>query len=188
MWAHHLSDAAKRSVTQALPTVPVFDSAKADDKLYESKATCQTGHAMVKGGDGTSTHEWPDWPEELHYQAKAHGAYPFWWGGGSDSADADMEVWWSEKQGAEKFYHSSCTGKSSGKGMGSGASWLKGPCYHLMLAPGHNPSPTPTPSPTPSPTPVPPAPTPPAPTPTPSPMPGSCTSCYDDAAQFCPGI
>merc|ERR1712216_668331 len=130
-----------------------------------------------------------------HYKAKGHGAYPFWWGGGSDSGEADMEVWWSEKQGAEKFYHSSCTGKSSGKGIkksgkgvGSGASWLKGPCYHLMLAPGHNPSPTPTPSPTPSPTPVPPAPTPPAPTPTPSPTPGSCTTCYDDAAKFCPGI
>jgi len=124
MWAHHLSDAAKRSV-QALPTVPVFDSTKADDKLYEAKATCQTGHAMVKGGDGTSTHQWPDWPEELHYKAKAHGAYPFWWGGGSDSGSADMEVYWSEKQGAEKFIHSSCTGQSS---------WLNGACTHLMLA------------------------------------------------------
>merc|ERR1711957_251622 len=31
---------------------------------------------------------------ELHYKAKAHGAYPFWWGGGSDSADSDIEVWW----------------------------------------------------------------------------------------------
>jgi hypothetical protein len=125
MWAHHLSDAAKRSVTKAVPTVPVFDSTKADDKLYESSATCQTGHAMVKGGDGTSTHQWPDWPEELHYKAKAHGAYPFWWGGGSDSGSADMEVYWSEKQGAEKFIHSSCTGQSS---------WLDGACTHLMLA------------------------------------------------------
>merc|ERR1711871_478682 len=125
MWAHHLSDTAKRGKT--IPTVPVFDSSKADDKLYESSATCQTGHAMIKGGDGTSTHQWPDWPEELHYKAKAHGAYPFWWGGGSDSGTADMEVYFSEKQGAEKFIHSSCTGQSS---------WLNGPCVHLMLAPG----------------------------------------------------
>jgi len=125
MWAHHLSDAAKRSGAKTVPTVPVYDSTKADDKLYESSATCQTGHAMVKGGDGTSTHEWPDWPEELHYKAKAHGAYPFWWGGGSDSGSADMEVYWSEKQGAEKFIHSSCTGQSS---------WLNGACTHLMIA------------------------------------------------------
>jgi len=124
MWAHHLSEAAKRGKT--VPTVPVFDSSKADDKLYESSATCQTGHAMIKGGDGTSTHQWPDWPEELHYKAKAHGAYPFWWGGGSDSGTADMEVYWSEKQGAEKFIHSSCTGQSS---------WLDGACTHLMIAP-----------------------------------------------------
>jgi hypothetical protein len=126
MWAHHLSDAAKRSGWKTLPTVPVFDSTKADDKLYADSASCQTGHAMIKGGDGTSTHQWPDWPEELHYQAQAHGDYPFWWGGGSDSGDADMEVWWSEKQGAEKFVHSSCTGRSS---------WLTGACTHLIFAP-----------------------------------------------------
>lgn len=81
---------------------------------------------MVPGGDGTSTHKWPDWPEELHYKAKGHGAYPFWWGGGSDDGEADLEVWYSEKQGAEKFYHSSCTGQSS---------WLNGPCVHLMISP-----------------------------------------------------
>merc|ERR1712178_64899 len=46
-------------------------------------------------------------------------------GGGSDSGDADMEVYWSEKQGAEKFIHSSCTGQSS---------WLDGACTHLMIA------------------------------------------------------
>merc|ERR1719263_573606 len=38
MWAHHLSDVAKRGKT--IPTVPVFDSSKANDKLYESSATC----------------------------------------------------------------------------------------------------------------------------------------------------
>jgi len=127
LWAHHLSEGGKQALsTKELPTVPVYDSTKADNKLYESKATCQTGHAMIKGGDGTSTHQWPDWPEELHYKAKAHGAYPFWWGGGSDSGNADMEVYWSEKQGAEKFIHSSCTGQSS---------WLDGACTHLMIAP-----------------------------------------------------
>merc|ERR1711988_505257 len=97
------------------------------------------GHAMGTS-TSSSTHQWPDWPEELHYKAKAHGAYPFWWGGGSDSGTADLEVWYSEKKGAEKFYHSQCTGKSSGKGFkagkGSGSSWLNGLCVHLMIAPG----------------------------------------------------
>lgn len=148
LWAHHLPEGAKQDLVSSVPTLPVFDAKKANSKLYEEAATCQTGHMMVAGGDGTSTHEWPDWPEELHYKAKGHGAYPFWWGGGSDSGTADLEVWWSEKQGAEKFYHSACTGKASGKGRsnlqagkgkGSNAtstsSWLDGPCVHLMLAP-----------------------------------------------------
>lgn len=39
MWAHHLSDAAKQSGDRIISTVPVFDSSKADDKLYESSAT-----------------------------------------------------------------------------------------------------------------------------------------------------
>lgn len=71
----------------------------------------------------TSDHQWPHWPTNLHYHAKGHGAYPFWSGGGSDSGTADLEVWWSEEQRAEKFYHSSCTQSYLGTGV---------PCYHLM--------------------------------------------------------
>jgi len=147
LWAHHLPEAAKKVAAASLPKLPVYESEKASDKLYAEATSCQTGHGMVAGGDGSSSHEWPDWPEQLHYKAKGHGAYPFWWGGGSDDGEADLEVWWSEKLGAEKFYHSSCTGKGSskglkqgkGKGLGSSAtssSWLDGPCVHLMLAPG----------------------------------------------------
>jgi len=144
LWAHHLPENAKKAVVASVPELPVYEPKKAADKFYAEATSCQTGHVMVAGGDGTSSHQWPDWPEELHYTAKGHGAYPFWWGGGSDDGEADMEVWWSEKQGAEKFYHSSCTGKSSGKGLkkgkgkglGSSTSWLNGPCVHLMFAPG----------------------------------------------------
>lgn len=129
LWAHHLSETAKKFwKAKLLPALPSFDAKKAENKVYAASTTCQTGHKMV-AGSGSSTHKWPDWPEELHYSARAHGAYPFWWGGGSDSASADMEVWWSEKQGAEKFAHTACTGQSS---------WLNGPCVHLMLAPGSN--------------------------------------------------
>jgi hypothetical protein len=114
LWAHHMTDANKRTFEGSLPSVPVYDEKKADDTVYAEATSCQTGHKMKTGGDGTSSHEWPDWPEQLHYKAKAHGAYPFWWGGGSDSGTADMEVYWSEKLGAEKFIHSSCTGQSLG--------------------------------------------------------------------------
>merc|ERR1719178_2365 len=127
MWAHHISEAGKKALQgKVLPSLPVYDVNKSSNKVYTQATSCQTGHKMVTGS-GSSTHQWPDWPEELHYKAKAHGAYPFWWGGGSDSGSADMEVYWSEKQGAEKFIHSSCSGQSS---------WLNGPCVHLMIAPG----------------------------------------------------
>jgi len=127
LWAHHMTDADKRAFDGVLPEVPVFDAKKAEDATYAATTSCQTGHAMKKGGDGSSSHEWPDWPEQLHYTAKAHGAYPFWWGGGSDDGDSDLEVYWSETFGAEKFIHSSCTGQSS---------WLNGPCVHLYFADG----------------------------------------------------
>jgi hypothetical protein len=124
LWAHHLAESVKKSLAQKVPELPVFD-ATINDPEYTASKTCQEGHAMVTGG-GSSTHEWPNWPEQLHYKAKGHGAYPFWWGGGSDSGDADLEVWWSEKYGAEKFYHSKCTGQSL-KMVGV-------PCTHLMFA------------------------------------------------------
>merc|ERR1719446_1674758 len=125
LWAHHLPEAAKKTLAQKVPELPVFDSANKDSE-YKASATCQDGHKMVTGGDGASTHEWPNWPEQLHYKAKGHGAYPFWWGGGSDDGTADLEVWWSEKFGAEKFYHSSCTGQS--------LYMIGKPCTHLMFA------------------------------------------------------
>lgn len=125
LWAHHLSESVKKTLAQKVPELPVFDATNTDSD-YKASANCQSGHAMVTGGGGASTHSWPNWPEELHYKAKGHGAYPFWWGGGSDSGTADLEVWWSEKFGAEKFYHSTCTGQS--------ASMIGKPCTHLMFA------------------------------------------------------
>jgi len=128
MFAHHLTENAKKTFTKAVPTIPMYDKEKASDTVYVAALSCQTGHSMVTGGDGTSSHLWPDWPEELHYTAKGHGAYPFWWGGGSDSGTADLEVWWSEKHGYELFYHSTCIGLDSWNSGGK-------PCYHLMFAP-----------------------------------------------------
>lgn len=129
LWAHHLPEKSKMTFGHSeLPTLPAYDASKSSSQVYVEALSCQTGHAMKKGGDGTSSHQWPDWPEELHYKAMGHGAYPFWWTGWAhDDDSAPMEAWWSEKQGAEKFYHSSCHGNSP---------WLDGSaCYHLMFAP-----------------------------------------------------
>lgn len=46
---------------------------------------------------------------------------------------APIEVWWSEKQHAEKFYHSTC-------GMSEAGASKDGPCYHLFV--GAQPNPT----------------------------------------------
>lgn len=130
LWAHHLSEGDKAAFGEReLPTLPAYDDEKATSRVYTEALSCQTGHAMVTGGDGTSTHEWPDWPAELHYTAIGHGAYPFWWISTFTHEDdeAPMEVWWSETQGVEKFYHSMCAGTYA---------WMNGyACYHMMFSP-----------------------------------------------------
>jgi hypothetical protein len=129
LWAHHLSESGKARFKHQLPTLPTYDAAKGSSPIYAESLSCQTGHMMTAGGDGSSSHEWPDWPEEIHYKAMGHGAYPFWWTQSFTDEDgsAPMEVWYSEKQGVEKFYHTSCSGSFA---------WLDGSaCYHMMFAP-----------------------------------------------------
>jgi len=123
LWAHHLTEGGKSALGQReLPTVPTYDTQKASSETYESSFNCVTGHSMK--ADHTSDHVWPHWPEDLHYTAKGHGAYPFWSGGGSDDGTADLEVWWSERLQSEKFYHSTCTQPYLGTGV---------PCTHLLV-------------------------------------------------------
>jgi hypothetical protein len=123
LWAHHLSEGGKQAWSQKeLPTVPTYDAEKASSETYQKSFNCVTGHSMK--ADHTSDHKWPHWPEDLHYTAKGHGAYPFWSGGGSDSGTADLEVWWSERLQSEKFYHSTCTQPYLGR---------KVPCTHLLV-------------------------------------------------------
>jgi len=79
LWAHHLTEGGKSALGQReLPTVPTYDTQKASSETYESSFNCVTGHSMK--ADHTSDHVWPHWPEDLHYTAKGHGAYPFWSG------------------------------------------------------------------------------------------------------------
>merc|ERR1719230_1278689 len=92
--------------------------------------TCVTGHGMKAGH--TSDHVFPHWPEEVHYEGRGHGAYPFWAGGGGEGSSAAIDVYWSEKQLAERFYHASCSMTEVGYSKDTA-------CYHLFV--GGQPSP-----------------------------------------------
>jgi hypothetical protein len=138
LWAHHVPQMGKEALRDvALPRLPEFnfDRLKQSPKLaarYTNSYTCVTGHNMRAGH--TSDHKWPHWPLEAHYHGRGHCAYPFWLGAsGSCQPGAAIEVWWSEKQLAEKFYHTSCSMSEAGASK-------DGPCYHLML--GGQPNPT----------------------------------------------
>ena len=61
-----------------------------------------------------------------------HGAYPFWLGPSGSGGQGEIEVWWSEKQNAEKFYHASC-------GMSEAGASADAPCYHLFVGAQPNP-------------------------------------------------
>jgi hypothetical protein len=137
LWVHHVPQAAKEALQPlVLPKLPEFKLEKVKNNTalaarYASSFSCVTGHNMKT--TSTSDHKWPHWPAELHYHGKGHGAYPFWMGPSGTGGSAPIEVWWSEKQTAEKFYHSSCAMSEAGASKDA-------PCYHLML--GGQPNPT----------------------------------------------
>jgi len=137
LWVHHLPQAAKKALQSiALPSLPEFKLEHVQQNRtvasrYANSFSCVTGHNQLSGS--TSDHQWPHWPEEAHYHGMGHGAYPFWMGPEGQGGKAPIEVWWSEKQHAEKFYHSTC-------GMSEAGASKDGPCYHLFV--GAQPNPT----------------------------------------------
>jgi len=138
LWVHHVPQPAKDALkAMVLPKLPEFNFERLKhnnpslSSRYASSFTCVTGHNMQS--THTSDHKWPHWPAELHYHGKGHGAYPFWMGGSGSGGKAPIEVWWSEKQQAEKFYHHSCAMSEAGASKDA-------PCYHLMK--GGQPNPT----------------------------------------------
>lgn len=137
LWSHHVPKIGKDTLQDiTLPKLPEFNFQRMKQNpsvaaRYSSSFSCVTGHNQKS--DSTSDHKWPHWPEEVHYHGMGHGAYPFWMGPSGSGGHAPLEVWWSEKQHAEKFYHSSC-------GMSEAGASKDGACYHLMT--GVQPSPT----------------------------------------------
>jgi len=136
LWVHHVPEKAKKSLrSMALPKLPEFkfETLRQTPSVaarYSNSFTCVTGHNQQTGH--TSDHKWPHWPAEAHYHGMGHGPYPFWGNPGGGETPAKIEVWWSEKQSAEKFYHSSCAIANAGASA-------DGPCYHLFVGAQPNP-------------------------------------------------
>lgn len=137
LWVHHVPESGKKALrNMVLPTLEEFrmnhikkQPVDVADR-YASSYTCVTGHNMQS--NHTSDHVFPHWPEEVHYEGKGHGAYPFWAGGGGSGSSAAIDVYWSEKQQAERFYHASCSMTEVGYSSDTA-------CYHLFV--GGQPSP-----------------------------------------------
>jgi len=137
LWAHHIPESGKRALKDmVLPSLETFKMHHVREQpreiadRYASSYTCVTGHNMQS--NHTSDHVWPHWPAEVHYEGKGHGAYPFWAGGGGSGGSAAIDVYWSEKQQAERFYHASCSMTEVGYSSDTA-------CYHLFV--GGQPSP-----------------------------------------------
>jgi len=139
LWVHHVHESGKLSLGNiVLPTLPEFqmDHVRSQPAVVANRVatsyTCITGHGMKS--DHTSDHKFPHWPEEVHYQGKGHGAYPFWTPGAGAHAGSPgaIDVYWSEKQLAERLYHASCSMTNVGYSKDTD-------CYHLFV--GGQPSP-----------------------------------------------
>lgn len=138
LWVHHVHESGKQSLQDmVLPTLTEFkmDHVRKQPKevanRYASSYTCVTGHGMK--ANHTSDHVFPHWPEEVHYEGRGHGAYPFWEGPGGAGGSAAIDVYWSEKQLAERFYHASCSMTEVGYSKDTD-------CYHLFVGGQPNPA------------------------------------------------
>lgn len=138
LWSHHVTESGRQALhDMVLPLMVDFQMEHVREQpreiadRYASSYTCVTGHNMQS--NHTSDHVWPHWPAEVHYEGKGHGAYPFWAGGGGSGSSAAIDVYWSEKQLAERFYHASCSMTEVGYSSNTA-------CYHLFV--GGQPNPT----------------------------------------------
>ena len=121
--AHHLSSAAKDELRAAglrFPRLPgrgaeELAAALGDghDDLLASTLSCQTGH----NGTALEPGHWkgyPDWPDEVEYEARGYGPYPFWYAGSASTGAYDgpgglIQTKWSGLLNAEKLSHGACT-------------------------------------------------------------------------------
>lgn len=121
-YAHHTTADAKAELAAAGLTFPLLPERGSqelgavlgdDHSAVVSKTlSCQTGHngTYIKGGNWKG---YPDWPDEVEYEARGYGPYPFWYynsatTGAYDGPGALIQTKWSGLQDAEKLSHASC--------------------------------------------------------------------------------
>jgi hypothetical protein len=132
LWAHHIPDSVKEATHASfvLPTVPIINATELikENEHFNRTVSCVAGHTVVATEltdqeEDADVTDWPRWPREFHYRAKAYGPYPFWlFGPGPNPnhtwamaqtneemyAGSDIEVWISTSRRATKFYHANC--------------------------------------------------------------------------------
>lgn len=142
-WVHHLSDEDRKEWNSlglsAVPLLPSRGSAELKAELEQqghdsaaaqasSVVSCETGHNAVAVDAG----EWggyPDWPDEVYYEAHGYGPYPFWYAGSASGGDitgpgTPFKTYWSGIKNAQRFEHSACS---------TGGSTDGDPCTHLFV-------------------------------------------------------
>ena len=86
-WAHHVSSETKKQLVERNHTFPLLPDrgtaelreALGDDHaaLAQDTLSCETGHNGTKIERG-HWQGYPDWPDEVSYEARGYGPYPFW--------------------------------------------------------------------------------------------------------------
>ena len=98
-YVHHLSEAGRSALHEAHPELRVPTLPVAGDHADANSFSCISGHNNTGADPGrpnnaTFPANGPIWPEEVHYYAMGHGAYPFWLGpgGAGGSKGGHLEV------------------------------------------------------------------------------------------------
>jgi len=141
-WVHHLTHDTRTEIRAAKISLPLLAMRGSADHIpmlrkkghdvvadrFEKAVTCEIGHSASAQPAG----QWkgfPDWPDEITYNASGYGPYPFWHGGhggGSLTQGSPITTWWSALKNAERLDHH---GKCSLSGLGG----INGPCTHLFV-------------------------------------------------------
>jgi len=142
-WVHHITDSTRAEIRKKNVTMPLLASHGLADHLpmlkknghtkffqqLRAAITCEAGHLATKKPSG----QWkgfPDWPDEVTYNASGYGPYPFWHGPGggrgSLTVGSPVQTWWSALKNAERLDH-------NGKCVLSDLGGVNGPCTHLFV-------------------------------------------------------
>ena len=121
-YAHHLTADIKEELAASGLKFPLLPDRGSDelsavlgsehDDLLGATLSCQTGHngTYIQPGNWKG---YPDWPDEVQYEARGYGPYPFWYAnsattGAYDGPGGLIQTKWSGLLNAEKLSHGAC--------------------------------------------------------------------------------